>query len=236
MLRYQVYHWAWLALDWLFPPVCGGCGEPGARWCEGCRQRVQRIEPPICEHCGQEVSQGAVCARCQSAPPAATTVRSWAVFAGPLRQALHRVKYRRDLALAEALVADCEPFVRSLGWDVDIVAPVPMSRGRLKERGYNQAALLARPLALRLNIPYQPQLLRRVRDTRSQVGLNRAERRQNVARAFEAAASRASGRAVLLVDDVATSGATLDACAQALWRAGARSVFGFTLARAALDP
>jgi len=78
--------------------------------------------------------------------------------------------------------------------------------------------------------------LKRIRNTRSQVGLNRAERRDNVANAFEAASSHAAGKSVLVVDDVATSGATLDACAQALWQAGARAVFGFTLARAALDP
>jgi len=112
---------------------------------------------------------------------------------------------------------------------------VPLSKQRLKERGYNQAAMLAKPLALGLGVPFQPKALQRRRNTRSQVGLSRKERRRNVAGAFWASPDWISGKAVVVVDDVATSGSTLDACAEALWRAGASNVFGLTLARAELS-
>jgi len=161
-------------------------------------------------------------------------IRSWAIFDGPIRNALHRVKYRRDVALAEALMRPVIAYVRTLDWGIDVVAPVPLSRGRARERGYNQADLLAKPLAWGLGLKYHANVMRRGRDTRSQVGLNLDQRRQNVENAFSAASKVVDGKAVLVVDDVATSGSTLDACAEALWQAGADNVYGVTLARAVL--
>ncbi len=117
-------------------------------------------------------------------------------------------------------------------WAVDLVIPVPLSPGRSVERGYNQAALLARPLALFTGLDYRPKGLVRCRETRSQVGLSLSERRLNVAGAFQANPSMVSGRSVLSVDDVTTSGTTLQACAEALLAAGAKNVFALTLARA----
>jgi ComF family protein len=123
----------------------------------------------------------------------------------------------------------------SLSWPIEIVVPVPIGRARRKERGYNQAALLAYPLALCSEIPYQSHALSRKRETRTQVGLNPLERKLNVADAFVAAREFVEGKSVLVVDDVTTTGATLNACAQALISAGARLVYGLTLARAGLD-
>jgi competence protein ComFC len=117
-------------------------------------------------------------------------------------------------------------------WDIDLIAPVPLGLARLAERGYNQSSLLARPLSLALNVPYRPQVLTRARETRSQVGLTAAERRLNVSGAFTAHPNWPPGCRILLVDDVATSGSTLEACAEALFAAGARQVYGLTLARA----
>jgi ComF family protein len=119
-------------------------------------------------------------------------------------------------------------------WEIDLITPVPLGLARLAERGYNQSSLLARPLSLALHVPYRPQILSRVRETRSQVGLTAAERRENVSGAFVARSNGIMGRNVLLVDDVTTSGSTLDACAEALFTAGARQVYGLTLARAVL--
>jgi len=163
-----------------------------------------------------------------------SAIRSWAIFDGPIRNALHRVKYRRDVALAEALMRPMINYVFSLGWGVNLVAPVPLSNKRLGERGYNQADLLAKPLALGMGLNYQPKALQRGRDTRSQVDLNLAQRRENVKDAFSAKGKLIDGKAILIVDDVATSGSTLDACAEALWLAGASDVYGVTLARAVL--
>ncbi|MBC8507212.1 MAG: ComF family protein [Anaerolineales bacterium] len=163
-----------------------------------------------------------------------TAIRSWSIFDGPIRNALHRVKYQRDIALAEVLMRPVVTYVHDLEWGIDIVAPVPLSKNRLRERGYNQADLLAKPLALGMGLRYQPKTLRRGRDTRSQVDLNLAQRRDNVKDAFSATSKVVDGKAVLVVDDVATSGSTLDACAEALWQAGASDVYGVTLARAVL--
>jgi ComF family protein len=118
------------------------------------------------------------------------------------------------------------------GWTIELVVPVPMSPERASARGYNQAAQLARPIALYFGYPYLPQAVRKIRNTSSQVGLTLEQRRKNVAGAFAAQAELVSGKVVLVVDDVATSGATLNACAQTLKEAGAREVYCLTLARA----
>ncbi|MBM3144522.1 MAG: ComF family protein [Chloroflexi bacterium] len=234
-MRYEWYRWRWAALDWLFPPTCGGCEMPGERWCRDCQVKIAPVAPPFCERCGQTTSGGGLCDRCISSPPKMTAIRSWAVFDGPIREAMHRVKYRRDVALAEALSRPLVGYVRDLNWHLDIIVPVPLSAKRMKERGYNQAALLAKPLALGLGLKYCDKALSRGRDTRSQVGLSLDQRRQNVHGAFSASKSMVSGKAVLVVDDVATSGSTLDSCAEALWHTGAENVYGMTLARAVLS-
>lgn len=118
------------------------------------------------------------------------------------------------------------------GWIIDLVIPVPLGVARQKERGYNQASLLALPLALKRRYRFVPKALSRTRETRSQVDLNREERKQNVSGAFTARAEIVKGKSVLVVDDVTTSGATLDACADALLEAGAKEVYGLTLAQA----
>ena len=154
---------------------------------------------------------------------------------GSARQAVHRLKYRRDLALADVLAAQLLALVQSLGWPVETVVAVPLGKQRQKARGYNQAALLAFPLALGLGVPWARHALARVRETRSQVGLDIAARRRNVARAFQAMdAAAVRGKTVLLVDDVMTTGATLDASARALLHGGAAQVYAVTVARAFL--
>ena len=159
-------------------------------------------------------------------------MRSWLVFEGPIRHALHKLKYYRNMALGDALAQHFAEFVGKLGWDVDMVVPVPLGKERMKERGYNQVGLLALPLAALNHWRYVPRALARARETRSQVGLTFQERRENVRGAFHAEAAKVSGTTVLLIDDVATTGATLSACASALLDAGARSIYALTIARA----
>jgi len=164
--------------------------------------------------------------------PPYTALRSWAVFSGPLRQALHRLKYARDIALGETLAQPLIELFLNLGWQVDLVVPVPLSRARHEERGYNQAALLARPLALACGLSYRPKTIQKTRETLSQVGLTKSGRRDNVKDAFFAPSSQVQGKRILVIDDVTTSGATIEACAQALTVGGAERVYGLTLARA----
>lgn len=245
---YLLYHTMWSALDWLFPPTCGGCKRPGLRWCEGCQQQVVRIAGPVCERCGAPLSwqrraslptqvsaagaEAALCPNCQVQLPEYQALRSCAEFGGPIREALHRLKYQRDIGIGEALSKHLIELYNQLKWGIDVVTPVPLSAKRARERGYNQSGLLARPLAYAVQKPYQPNALKRSRDTRSQVGLGADERQQNVEGAFTANAALVKGKVVLVIDDVMTTGSTINACTQALRKAGASAVFGLTLARA----
>lgn len=232
----RFYHLLWTALDWLYPPLCGGCGKKGARWCTDCQAATTVIVDPVCPCCGRAVVRPGYCAQCRdrSSSPL-TALRSWAVFTGPLRNAIHCLKYKGNVSLGEALAYPLIELLKHLNWPVDFVTAVPLGVARQAERGYNQANLLARPLALSVKRPFYPQALVKTRETRPQVGLNAAERQANVAQAFGSVEKLASDRHVLVLDDVTTTGATLEACALALRRAGAREVYGLTLARARLD-
>jgi competence protein ComFC len=235
-LAYRTYQLIWEALDWLYPPHCGGCGQLGSRWCAKCSINVQELNPPICPICGNPNRNENTCQRCLAARPVYTALRSYTVFRGPIRQAIHRLKYQRDLGLGEILA---RPMINSLqkhNWSIDIITSVPLGLVRFEERGYNQATLLARPIALSMRLPFSAALLTRTRETQTQVGLTVSERQENVAGAFRANSKLVRGKNILVVDDVATSGATLNACAQALLDGGASNVYGFSLARAVYTP
>ena len=153
------------------------------------------------------------------------------MFADPVQEALHRLKYRRDVGLGDSLAEHMTRYVAGLNWPIDVIIPMPLGRRRLRERGYNQAGLIARPLAMALGLEYAPRELSRRRETRSQVGLSQQERRENVRDAF-VADRRVTGKTVLVVDDVATTGSTLSSSAEALFLSGAKDVYALTVARA----
>lgn len=185
----------------------------------------------MCDRCGLPLPQKGLCNRCIQAQPAYKALRSWAAFEEPVRSALHRMKYRRDQGLGEALATQMAPFVAGLGWPFDAVVPIPLGKKRLQERGYNQVAMLALPLARFLEVDYFPQALARVRETRSQVGLTALERQENMREAF-CASPNVRGRILLVVDDVSTTGATLSSAAKALYAGRAADVYAVTIARA----
>jgi ComF family protein len=194
------------------------------------------LEAPQCGLCGYPLGEAQQCFACLSgqrpiAPLAG--LRSWAYFEGPLRAALHQFKYKRDIILADTLGALLAAEL-VCSQPAGLVVPVPLSAARLRERGYNQAELLARAFAELCGLPGDPRAATRHRDTASQVGLSAPQRRANVQGAFAADRRRVSGRTVILVDDVCTTGATLAACAAGLLEAGASAVWGLTLARARL--
>ena len=218
--------------DLLYPPLCVGCGRVGSLYCPGCRDSVRLVTPPVCPLCGQPQSASKLCARCVSHPLCIDGIRSVALFEGTLREAIHRFKYNyiRELTvpLGEMLVA----FWERASLVADLIVPVPLHARRVRERGYNQAALLAQCLGDATGMPVICDGLRRNRHTVSQSGLSAEERRRNVEGAFSCVGSRVERMRVLLVDDVCTTGATLEACSVALRAGGARTVWALTVARA----
>jgi ComF family protein len=159
-------------------------------------------------------------------------VRAYARYTGRLVQALLHLKYRPDRKLASVMADWLTGLYPHSEWQASLVVPVPLSRSRFQQRGFNQAELLARELAERLELPMAASQLRRVRETRSQVGLDPSERSLNVKGAFAAERGVFAGEAVLLVDDLYTTGATLAACAQAVLADGGGPVWGLTVGRA----
>lgn len=230
-LGYQIYRALWSGLDWLYPPLCGGCGKRGSRWCPDCAHEARIIVPPICQICGQKINSSRICSRCEDEPPDYTALRSWAAFVDPVRAAVHKLKYRRDIALGEALSRPLIKYLIQLNWDIDLVVPVPMSVAHIKERGYNQAVLLAKPIALRCGLEYKSKALLKVRETLKQVGLSLPERRKNLEGAFKVNGAFVAKKNILIVDDVVTSGSTMEACSDVLLAEGANKVYGLTLAR-----
>jgi ComF family protein len=144
------------------------------------------------------------------------------------------LKYNHDLGLSETLSQHLIERFRDLAWPIDVITAVPLSPGRLSERGYNQSGLLARPLSMDQHITYLPGAIYRTRETASQVGLSANERHENVRDAFAARSNLVRQKNVLIIDDVATTGATINFCTYALLQAGARNVYSLTLARAVL--
>ena len=204
----------------------------GWRWCPDCQARVPRVDRPFCEKCGIPTKGAELCEKCRLNPPAYRGMRSWAVFDSPIQNGLHTMKYRRNIGLGESIAVQMADFVHSLHWPIDVLVPVPLGKKRLKERGYNQVALVARPLAYQLGLSYEPAAMKKTRETRSQVGLTVSQRSENVQDAYQADSRVVKGQSVLIMDDVATTGSTISACTAALLSAGAQEVYVLTIARA----
>ncbi len=220
------------ALDLLFPCRCVGCGKEGDFICACCEGNLPRIIPPVCPVCGAAKPIDRPCTSCPGHWAMLDGIRAPFFFEGIIRSSVHRLKYNNLRAIAIPLAKLMADFIAANPLPYDIIIPVPLHRKRLRERGYNQSELLAKELAELTGIPVETKCLTRLIHTPAQAMTNSvAERRSNIRGAFECKNCRAEGKSVLLVDDVATSGATLDSCAAALKSAGAVSVWGLTLAR-----
>jgi ComF family protein len=158
--------------------------------------------------------------------------RSYAWYEGPLAQALVHMKYRPNRKLSTMMAGWLADLYLREAWHVDLVTPVPLSENRLRQRGYNQAALISLAFAGSLGLRHSEKALVRVRETKSQVGLDGVGRFRNVQGAFRAIPEFVKEQRVLLVDDLYTTGATMSACAEALLDAGAKGVYGLTIGRA----
>jgi len=208
----------------VYPPRCGGCGRYGSVWCNQCANSVEAIPLPICEKCGDPLPRGHLCGDCRKNPPAFSAMRTFAAYKEPVRSALIKLKYKGEVSLGFSLAWSFAHFIDRQGFAPDIILPVPLSEERLRERGYNQVDYLAKPVAQILGVDYSTKLVKRIRHTRSQVGLGVRERRENVRDAFVADAAKLVGRNVLVIDDTSTTGATLDFVSRAIINVGANNV------------
>ncbi len=232
LLRWlRLYLDAWL--DILFPPRCAGCGAFGTILCNTCQARFQPITAPYCRQCGQPLPDGTQCGACARGRFSHLDLaRAAALYLPPLQSVIYAFKYRGNTRLATPLADYMARRVRPEALKVDIIVPVPLHPQRQKQRGYNQAELLAQRLGTALHIAVETNALARVHATPPQVILGLRERLENVKGAFRCfAPTRVAGKKVLLVDDVMTTGSTLEACATALKEAKAAQVWGYTLAR-----
>lgn len=226
----------------LFAPCCAGCGEPLDRptlgcICSRCWSSIHPLTEPLCKTCGDALPTWRItpvttpqCARCRRLPRAITIGRAGAAYDGRLRDILHALKYQGRRSVARHLaqmMAGAAPLVLE---DADFVVPVPLHFVRHYRRGFNQAEELAKHLPLRV-----VRALRRRRSTATQTDLPEAQRHTNVKNAFAVrwrARHTVKNATIVLVDDVSTTGATLDECARELLGAGAREVRALTAARA----
>ena len=226
--------------DVVMPPVCLVCRtriETHDALCASCWRRIDFIRPPLCDRLGLplpfDIGGPMISAAAAADPPPYRRARAVAAYTGAMQDLVHGLKFqdRHDVRrLLGRWLADAG---RDLLSDCDIVVPVPLARGRLLVRRFNQAAILAREVARVSGLTYEPMALERTRATTSQIGLSRGERQRNVAGAFAVPKRRAAGvrgRRVLLIDDVVTTGSTVGACARALSRAGAAEVDVLALA------
>lgn len=234
-------------VDALYPPQCAGCQRSGFVLCPGCLSQVKALPSPFCQRCGTPItpmaptapivqpSQPGICQSCTRFPPYITALRAAYIYEEPLRACIHALKYDGNTRLADPLGLLLARAYARYALAADAIIPVPLHHQRFQQRGYNHAALLAEVCAQRLRIPYFEHLLLRQRDTPSQVGLTYQQRQQNVQDAFlcspTLAPGRLRGRTILIIDDVCTSGATLEACAPPLFAAGAKAVWGLALAK-----
>jgi len=231
------------ALNFLFPPLCHVCRKfiPEAgklHICDACREALQPVSHPLCTVCGVPFDgAGAdhVCGACLVHPPSFDASRSALLYEGACRSLIHTFKYSYKVHLRRPLgLLAAEQLAEVVtGRSPDLIVPVPLHAKRLRKRGFNQAILLGEVLEREWNIPLHRQAMQRVRWTEPQINLTAEQRQVNVKGAFAVAdASAVAGKRVLLVDDVFTTGSTVDECAKVLKKSGATEVVVITVARA----
>ncbi len=221
--------------DAIFPPVCGGCRKRGAWLCDACWAQVRYVPSPVCGRCGHPMQRaGDPCRWCRKWPSGLSSVRAAFVFEGAMRSSIHRFKYRGEHArghfLGQLLADHAENPVARRKEPSDIVVAVPLHLRRRRARGFNQAEILAKRVAVRLGLPLSSGLIRTGK-TQPQATLGRTERWENVKDAFQWKGAPLAGANVLLIDDVTTTGATLASAATVVMAAGAGQVNGLALAR-----
>jgi ComF family protein len=228
-------------LDFLLPPLCLNCYEPVGEHqtlCPSCWKAIHFTAPPCCARCGLPfdvpVEAGTLCGECLTSPPTYTSARSAMIYDEASKRLVLSFKYGDRLHVVPALAGWMQRAGESFLADADMIIPVPLHRWRLFLRRYNQAALLAQALSRNTGKPVEIDCLQRRRATKSQGKMNREKRKQNVKNAFcftHRGIDKIKGKNIILIDDVLTTGATVNECSRVLLEAGAERVDVLTLMR-----
>jgi ComF family protein len=219
------------ALDLLFPKHCVGCQKEGVWLCEDCLKKIVFVQMPVCPNCNCLTPNGQFCDACRDKTELTGIISCCYYEEGPLKEAVHHLKYDYIKELANPLSAlMIHSLKERLPHSKMIVTPVPLHRKRKAQRGFNQAELLAEKIALYFNLEYRPDLLIRKVFKKPQVELSSKERWKNIENAF-VCRENIEKKDILLIDDVTTTTATLNECAKALRAQGAHAVWGCVLAR-----
>ena len=215
-------------IERIWPEECLVCHVEGLLLCSDCRQMLLTIKTPTCPFCNRLSSKGSTCKTCQRRY-ALNGARAVWYYKSPLTEVIQAIKYRKITAPIEILAQTTAAVLTELSRKIDFITSVPSLPRKFNERGFNQSELLAMTVAIKSGVPYR-KLLRRKSTKLAQVGLSRAARFKNVADQF-ASTVTLNGEKILLIDDVITTGATLNACATALKAGGSGSVWALTLAK-----
>ena len=231
--------------DAAFPPRCPSCHgavSAAGNFCTECFSRVRMIAAPLCDCCGipfiVAIEKGALCPDCLMERPAYTKARAVMVYDAVSRPLISALKFADQWSGVQRYSAMMQGAGGQVLIGADMLVPVPLHWRRLAKRKFNQSALLAYGISRRSGLPCVPNLLKRIRATKPQMQLDHAERARNVRQAFEVNTKmkqQVINKIVVLVDDVVTTGATVNACAKALHRAGAKEVRVLSLARTTKD-
>ena len=216
-------------VELIFPKICVGCGENGFWLCEKCSAKIKIIKTDLCIFCGKIRDKGKLCGRCRSRY-VLTGVIVATKFQGVMKKAIHSLKYdgNQDLAVILSKILEKKLETTRISKDF-IITSVPLHWRKGNFRGFNQSELLAKLLAKKTGRPYR-RLLKRIKPTESQTALGGVSRRENLKGAFKPLVEKIENKRIILVDDVCTTGSTLNECAIQLRKVGAREVWGLVLA------
>ena len=203
-------------INLIYPPQCVHCG---------------RVDTSFCTACTEQLSQEAIVTTLRNLPTNSVIV-STGSHTGILQSGVQALKYHNETNLAQVFAMRIAAAIQETRWTFDTIIPVPLHSSRIQERGYNQSQEIASVLSEVIRCPSNPHAIQRIRATRSQVDLNREERQNNMNNAFLGNSQEIYGSVILLIDDVLTTGATITACAQAAYDAGAKAVYGATVTTA----
>jgi ComF family protein len=241
MSRLSLSHRFGRFLDYLLPPLCLSCNEPvgvSQTLCVDCWKAIQFFSPPFCSCCGAPfevpVESGTLCGACLASPPEFTAARAAMLYNEGSKKLILGFKHADKVHPAPALANWMLRAGQDFWSEADFILPVPLHRWRLLMRRYNQAALLAHEIGKAARKPVLTNALKRIRSTPSQGHMNKEQRKKNIHGAIKLNpnyAAKIKDRAIVLIDDVMTTGATANECSRVLLRAGAAKVFVLTLAR-----